>query len=97
MRADATSERLLRAQKDRADGEQTLCDFATDVHVHFPPCFLLLKQCCFQLVEIGGQKVRPGGAQLLAASVAVENADGLKAVGMRPGPGGPASSRRRRF
>ena len=38
----------------------------------------------FQLVEIGGQKVRPGGAQLLATAVAVEYADCLKAVGVRP-------------
>ena len=32
------NEWLLRAQKDRADGEQALCDFAADVHVHYPPC-----------------------------------------------------------
>ena len=29
--------RLLRAQKDRADGEQALSDPAADVHIHVPP------------------------------------------------------------
>ena len=51
----------------------------------FLPLFFIPEaECCFQLVEIGGQKVRSGGGQLLAAAIAVENADGLKAVGVRP-------------